>query len=254
MTDALVTLHGKRLGLSTGVPGTAQLLLDGTVIAGPTPPTLVANTPPVPLAAALGGTGIIGLPNPNSSSNPIVYINDNGELQTDNNLRYDCSKQEISITGGVNSQLRQRLAASFAKTNNTLANVSQSGSTLSLNLTSAAANPGNSYSGVYDFEAILRCDSNVAAGVKAAISGTCTVSSIEYDVLIVDAGAWTQGRQTALGGATGVTAVTNPTIIITGNVVVSVAGTLTVQFAQNATNAAASTVHAGARFVAYPVS
>lgn len=102
----------------------------------------------------------------------------------------------------------------------------------------------------YSFVAKLYTTSNVGGGVKVAIDGTCTATSIVYEGLTSNAGLTTQSRGAALGNAVGaVTAVTVAYIEISGTILVNAAGTLTVQFAQNASNAAASTVLANSTFV-----
>lgn len=102
----------------------------------------------------------------------------------------------------------------------------------------------------YRFEAKLYTTSNVAGGVKVAIAGTATATAIVYEGLTIDAGLITQSRGTALGAAVGaVTAVTAGYITISGTITVNAAGTLTVQFAQNASNGTASSVLVGSTFV-----
>lgn len=96
--------------------------------------------------------------------------------------------------------------------------------------------------GTYIFEATLFTVSNIGTGVKAAIAGTATATSIIYEGTTYSAGipiATAATRSTALESAVGgVTAVTEARIDITGTIVVDQGGTLTVQFAQNAAIAA----------------
>lgn len=101
------------------------------------------------------------------------------------------------------------------------------------------------------FRAVLETTSNVAGGVKVTVGGTATATSIVFSTLIFDGGMLAaQGRATALGGAgTGITAVTAATIVIEGIIVVNAAGTLTIQFAQNTSNGAASSVLVNSSFV-----
>lgn len=99
--------------------------------------------------------------------------------------------------------------------------------------------------GIYLLEANLITTSNVAAGVKVAFGGTATATALQAQILIIDGAAAvpvTNARQTALGTGGGVTAVTVAWVLISGCIVVNAAGTLAVQFAQNASNAAASSV------------
>lgn len=107
---------------------------------------------------------------------------------------------------------------------------------------------------IYAFTATLPTTSNSSGGVKAAVAGTATATSIIYDCFTTDAGATVQTRATALATACGgATAVSNATILIRGTIVVNAAGTLTVQFAQNASNGSASSVLANATWVITPI-
>ena len=110
--------------------------------------------------------------------------------------------------------------------------------------------------GNYCFEAFLYTTANVASGVQAAIAGTATATAIEYEGLLISAGAIVnQTRATALGSAVcaSTTAVAG-TIQITGTVTVNAGGTLTVQFAQNVSGTSASTVLAGSWFRVWATS
>lgn len=113
------------------------------------------------------------------------------------------------------------------------------------NTTTLGNVPGLSYNVAagkrYRFEVDLYTTSDVAGGVKAAIGGTATATNIIYEGLTTDAGTTTQSRATALGSAVGgVTAVTAAYIRLVGTIVVNSAGTLTVQFAENAATATSS--------------
>lgn len=106
---------------------------------------------------------------------------------------------------------------------------------------------------VATFTANLFTTSDAAGGVKAAMGGTATVASIIYEGWLLNNNAdGGQARQTALGGAVGgVTAVTAAHVFVVGTVVVDVAGTLTVQFAQNASSGVASSVLVGSTLRLY---
>lgn len=99
----------------------------------------------------------------------------------------------------------------------------------------------------YAFEVVLYTVSNVAGGVKIALGGTATATSVIYDVEVIDAAVIAaQARVAVLGGAgSGVTAVTAALVKVRGLITVNAGGTLTVQFAQNASNGAASSVLVG---------
>jgi hypothetical protein len=138
-----------------------------------------------------------------------------------------------SVIGVQNSSVTTQ----FDKTSDTtLANITGLTATLSAGLR-------------YRFEATLFTTSNIAGGVKAAIAGTATATSIVYEGFSTDAGVSTQTRGAALAAAVGaVTAVTAAQITIKGTIVCNAAGTLTVQFAQNASNGTASSVLVGSSF------
>lgn len=106
----------------------------------------------------------------------------------------------------------------------------------------------------YKFRAVLFTSSNVASGVKAAIAGTATATAIVYEALVWNAAALAaQTRATALATAVGgVTAVTAALVIIEGTITVNAAGTLTVQFAQNASGGTASSVLVGSTLEVTP--
>lgn len=98
--------------------------------------------------------------------------------------------------------------------------------------------------GIYRYRVLLMTTSAVDAGVKAAIAagGTpaLTVTAIRGQIDIIDGAAATpvtNGRQTALGTGAGVTAVTVAEIVMEGCFVANAAGSIAVQFAQNASQA-----------------
>lgn len=139
----------------------------------------------------------------------------------------------------VNKPGIKRVSSQFDKTSNTtLANITGLSATLIAGIT-------------YAFEAVLFTTSNVAGGVKFAISGTATATAIIYEAVVMDAAVIAaQTRATSLSTAVGgVTAVTAAICRITGTITVNAAGTLTVQFAQNASNGTASSVLVGSYFI-----
>jgi hypothetical protein len=132
----------------------------------------------------------------------------------------------------------KRVSSQFDKTNDTtLANVTG----LSVNVVASKT---------YRFEAILYTTSNSGGGVKFAIGGTATATAIIYEAIVHDAAAISaETRATSLGTAVGgVTAVTAANCRLTGTITVNAAGTLTLQFAQNASNGTASSVLVGSTF------
>lgn len=95
----------------------------------------------------------------------------------------------------------------------------------------------------YHFHAVLFFNADVVGGHKYAIGGTCTAASITYQInsLSNSVNAFViTARQTALGGSAGQAGSTAGITYIDGTIVVDQAGTLTVQFAQNAANGTSS--------------
>lgn len=135
-----------------------------------------------------------------------------------------------------------RVSSNFPATSNTtLANIT------GLTATVTAGN-------TYYFESDLYTTSNVGGGDKVAIAGTATATAITYDCTFIDGGAIvvpTTGaqRSAALATAVGATSLTNAWVKCKGTITVNAGGTLTVQFAQNASNGSASTVLAGSTFI-----
>ena len=144
------------------------------------------------------------------------------------------SNGNYPVIGGI----LKRVSTQFDKTADTaLANITG----LSSDLTAGKT---------YYFEAELYTISNVGGGVKFSVAGTATATAIIYEAVVIDSNVnAAQTRATALAGAVGgVTAVTVAYCKIVGTITVNAAGTLTVQFAQNASNGAASSVLVGSIF------
>ncbi len=112
---------------------------------------------------------------------------------------------------------------------------------------------------IYKFEATLFVTKQVLGGEQYSISGSgvLTATAIVYEVLAVDNGGnlnTIASRQTALDGAIGQANGTTGYTKITGIITCGVAGNLTVRFAQNVANAAASSVLVGSTFVVSQIS
>lgn len=124
-----------------------------------------------------------------------------------------------------------QVSVQFDKTTDTaLANIPG----LSVNLIAA---------GVYAFRAALFVTGDAVGGQKYAIAGTCTATAIIYEIMTVSNAANTiviSSKQTALGGSAGQAGSTDDFTTIEGLITVNAAGTLTVQFAQNASNGTSS--------------
>jgi hypothetical protein len=109
---------------------------------------------------------------------------------------------------------------------------------------------------VYRMRAVLHVDANPTGGHQYAISGTCTETSIVYYVRSNSGGAMEiNSRQTAMGGAAGISVVTSTTnlVLIDGTIDVATDGLLTVQFAQNSA-IGTSSVLVGSNFEATDIS
>lgn len=102
----------------------------------------------------------------------------------------------------------------------------------------------------YQFWATLYTSADSAGGVQASIGGTATATSIVYEGESTNSGSVVaQTRATALGSPVGgVTNATAARIDIYGTITVNAGGTLTVQFAQNASDATQSSVLVGSTF------
>ena len=147
-------------------------------------------------------------------------------------------RQKTTFAGYTSDAGQSRVSSQFDKTDDTLANITG----LSVNVTAGKT---------YCFYATLYTTANVAGGVKAAIAGTATATSIIYEgITTAAAGLAAQTRATALGTEVGgATTATAGLIRIDGTITVNAGGTLTVQFAQNASNGAASSVLVGSTFI-----
>jgi hypothetical protein len=111
----------------------------------------------------------------------------------------------------------------------------------------------------YAIEAELSFTDAAAGGVKAAIGGSCTATSIVYDGWVIDAAAGGikgNAQGAALGAAVANTTTTGTAghITIKGSITVNVPGTLTIQFAQNTSNATASVVKQGSYLVVHDIT
>lgn len=183
-----------------------------------------------------------GIPtaNPNATITPSFW-NRTGRVPTNYDSTNATAYAFLGSSWLAMSRLRSRVSTQFDKANNTLANITG----LTLNVAAGKT---------YAFEAILYTTSDVTAGVKFAIGGTATATAIVYEAVDYQGGlsvATGTQRAAALGTAVGdVTTVTTAYVRITGTITVNAAGTLTAQFAQNATNASVSSVLVGSVFIA----
>lgn len=159
-------------------------------------------------------------------------------------LEYDGTQIYFTNGGAVRQTIQQvqraRVASAFARTSSTtLTNIT------GLSVTVVAGK-------TYEIYAVIPTTSALSGGVKFAIGGTCTATTINYTGTTQDAagGATYMSKSTALGGTVGEQSnVTNAETVIRGEIIVNAGGTLTVQFGQNTSNASASTCTVGGQFV-----
>lgn len=140
--------------------------------------------------------------------------------------------------------LAARNSSSFAKTSDTtLANITG----LTRNVEASRT---------YAFTAVIQTTAAATGGVKFSVSGTATATAISYEGILMDGAAVVaQTRATALDTAVcASTTSTAGTCTIRGVIQVNAAGTLTVQFAQNASDGSASTVLANQYLQLIPIS
>lgn len=182
-------------------------------------------------AVQLGGT---------TASFPALYVSGTTlkSRLADNSADAPFTAAAGTFSGLVNTLGDTRVASNFTATSNVaLANIT------GLTTTVVAA-------GHYSFHAVLFTTASTSGGVQFAVAGTATATSLEYEGVLTSAGAIVnQTRSTALAGVVcSSAAAVAGTAVIDGTIVVNAGGTLTIEFAQNTSNASASTVLAGSYF------
>ena len=110
----------------------------------------------------------------------------------------------------------------------------------------------------YTFIAYLSFTCVAAAGIAAAIAGTCTATAIEYDGYIIDSGAngiKGNAQATALGALVADAPITGAAglVKVRGTITVNAAGTLLVQAAQSVANATATVIKRGSTFMVHDI-
>lgn len=138
----------------------------------------------------------------------------------------------VSVTAGmIQDASIVQTTAQFDKTTSTsLANITG----LSINVVAGVK---------YAFEAKLFVSADATGGHKYAIGGTATATIVKYQINSINNSASTlvvTSTQTSLGGSAGQAGATVVYTEIKGTITVNAAGTLTVQFAQNASNGTSS--------------
>jgi hypothetical protein len=150
-------------------------------------------------------------------------------------MEYDGTTLFFTNGGAQRQEIMQsqqsRVSTQFDKTTNTtLGNITGLTATLVAGKT-------------YQFEAILFITGDVVGGQKYGIAGTATATNIIYEVLTISNSTNAiviSSKQTSLGGSVGQAGATDDFTRITGVITVNAAGTLTVQFAQNASSGTSS--------------
>lgn len=224
-------------GLTSGASAAVRVTNGGTG-AG----SLIIGTSTVG-SVGTSGVGVLVVAN---GTVPTSSPADEFQLYSADSAAGDANAFARNEAGEINrlTGLSARNSSSFAKTSDTtLANITG----LTRNVEAGRA---------YAFEAELSTTSANTGGVKLAISGTATATSIDYEGILFEGTAISaKTRATALDTAVcAVTAVTAATCKIRGVIVVNAGGTLTVQFAQNASDGGASTVLANQALRLQPIS
>lgn len=133
-----------------------------------------------------------------------------------------------------------RVSTQFDKVNTTLANVT------GLSISVAAGK-------TYRFWAQLLVTADATGGHKVALSGTATATAINYTIKSINNGSNAfviNSKKTALDSSSGQAGATDVEVIVEGVITVNAAGTLDIQFAQNAANGTSS-VLVGSSFMAH---
>lgn len=145
--------------------------------------------------------------------------------------------------GGTLSDLNSITTSQFDKTTSTdLADIAGLTATVASGIT-------------YGFRAVLDYDADVVGGQKYSLAGTATATSIRYTIKALSnaTNAYViTSRQTALAGNAGQAGSAAGQTLIEGYIVVNAGGTLTVQFAQNASNGTSS-ILTGSQFLVWPM-
>jgi hypothetical protein len=151
-----------------------------------------------------------------------------------------------TFTGATIKQRRPVLSfPAQTRTARVAAQYDVTGSTTPANVTGLAL---YGFTGVaYKIHAVLFTSSNTSGGIQIQISGTAGASSAQTEGVVVSGGSVVgQTRATALGTPlAAITNVSTATVHIDGEITVSATGTITIQFAQNVSNGAASSVLVG---------
>jgi hypothetical protein len=136
----------------------------------------------------------------------------------------------VNINGYLNWNGQKRVSTQFDKIDETLANITG----LSVNVVAGKT---------YNFKSSLFVNADGTGGHKYSIGGTCTATSIIYQVNSVSNSTnlfVINSRQTSLGGSIDQAGATTIYTEIIGTITTTTSGTLTVQFAQSVANGTSS--------------
>lgn len=154
------------------------------------------------------------------------------------------SLQSIAQDGRIKDLLWPRAAvttADFSKTNDTvLANITGLTHTLAAGKT-------------YIIDVVLSTSQSNAGGIQVALSGTCTATNVSVSARITDEGSHTTALDahiSALNSPVNVQGggVTNSHVFLRGSILVNAGGTLTIQAAQQVSDATPTIVEQGSDF------
>ena len=232
-----ITQNNGQFGVNTGNGTTASVgwarqaaavwrASDGSTGAG----SLVLGTSTVG-SVGTGGIGVLAIAN---GTAPTTFPADEFQIWSADAAAGNANAYAANELGEITrlTGLAARNSAAFAVTSSTtLANITG----LTRPVEAARA---------YAFHAQIQTTAAATGGVKFAVSGTATATSISYEgILRSGAALIAQTRSTALDGVVcASTTATAGTCVIEGVILVNAAGTLTIQFAQNNSDAGASTV------------
>lgn len=161
------------------------------------------------------------------SSNKDLIVSSNGVINASSGTFYDVAKTTVASGGVINVIGAGNLSSSLVRstTATTKTNTATLGNVAGLTANVVAGK-------FYKFTATIPYTADATGGMKIAIGGTATATTINY-VGYAGGVTLTGAYQTALAGAISFTTSTAGMVTITGEILVNAAGTLTVQIAES---------------------
>ena len=205
-----------------------------TLVLGGTPATALLET----VSLTLGWTGTLSTARGGTATG-VVAAGDmlyGGPALTWAKRAIGTAGDVLTVSGGLptwSTPIVQisRTTAQFDKTTNTtLANITG----LTITIVSGKK---------YKFRAVLDVSADAVGGSKFAIAGTATATSIYYWIILTDGGTNANtivSHQTALAGSAGQAGTTTGKCVVEGAIVCNAGGTITAQFAQQASSGTSS--------------